>query len=49
MGTIVGPIVGGVMATISLRAPFMIGAMVVAIAVWLSIKILQKPHLVRAF
>jgi predicted MFS family arabinose efflux permease len=44
IGMIVGPIAGGLLATMSVPTPFLAGSVVAAICFWLSLSILRKPH-----
>ena len=50
LGMIVGPVVGGAVATVSVPLPFLVGSVFLFICLFLSWKILKKPdHLHHAF
>lgn len=42
MGMIIGPILGGLLATIAIPLPFIVGALLVALCFFLSFKVMQK-------
>ena len=43
MGMILGPVIGGVVATYSIPMPFLAGSFTTVICFWLSLQILKKP------
>lgn len=49
IGMIVGPIVGGLLATIYIPIPFLAGSMLTLFCVMLSLQILKKPHVLHEF
>ncbi len=47
LGFIIGPVIGGLVATLSVPLPFLAGAGILLLCVVLSLKILAKPHPVQ--